>query len=61
MSKNLCLIKFIKNKKIVNREFNNLFFLFHEQKVERAPRKTQINNQYSWFHFLLIFSRDFQF
>lgn len=35
-----------KPKKIVNSEFNNLFFLFHEQKVERAPRKTQINNRY---------------
>ena len=34
--------------------------MFRDQKVVRAPRKTRINNRYSWLYFLIIFP-DFQF
>ena len=36
-----------------------LFFVFRDQMVVRAPRKTRINNRYSWSYFL--FFPDFQF
>ena len=45
---------------LLTREFNKLIFMFRDQKVVRAPRKTRINNRYSWLHFLII-SPDFQF
>ena len=43
----------------MNREFNKLFFVTHDQMVVRTPRKTRINNRYSWFYYL--FFPDFQF
>ena len=36
-----------------------LFFVFRDQMVVRAPRKTGINNRYPWYYFL--FFPDFQF
>ena len=48
----------------MNREFcvnsSELFFVFHDQMVVRAPRKTRINNRYPWYYFL-FFPDDFQF
>ena len=41
---------------IVN--LSELFFVFHDQMVVRAPRKTRINNRYPWYYFL--FFPDFQ-
>lgn len=39
---------------------SELFFVFRDQIVVRVPRKTRINNRYSW-HFFFHFSRIFSF
>lgn len=42
----------------LNRE---LFFVFRDQKVVRAPRKARIDNRYLWLIFYYLFFLDFQF